>query len=204
MRCEGILKTWSDEQGHGFIAPMQGGAEVFLHVDAFKHYAGRPRVGLPVSYEVETGPQGTQHAKNATPLHTTRVQRDYRAAKPARWSALAMAAIPLWVALFLAMSWGWGVSHRVALAYFAMSLLAFLAYALDKTAAVRRGPRVSERLLLTLGLLGGWPGALLAQKLLRHKTSKVSFRNAFVFTVVLNIIGFVCLSSPVVRHLMGK
>lgn len=61
-----------------------------------------------------------------------------------------------------------------------------LVYALDKRAARRRTRRVSERALLTLGLLGGWPGAVLAQRTFRHKTAKASFRHAFVLTVVLN------------------
>jgi uncharacterized membrane protein YsdA (DUF1294 family) len=35
-------------------------------------------------------------------------------------------------------------------------------------------------------LLGGWPGALLAQDLFRHKTSKTVFQAMFWCTVLLN------------------
>ena len=38
-----------------------------------------------------------------------------------------------------------------------------------------------------LELAGGWPGALLAQRLLRHKTAKASYRSAFWTMVVLHI-----------------
>ena len=67
------------------------------------------------------------------------------------------------------------------------SLLCFGAYAWDKTAAVRGARRTSERTLLLLGLFGGWPGGLLAQRLLRHKTRKASFQRNFWTTVVANV-----------------
>ncbi|MFP5462920.1 MAG: DUF1294 domain-containing protein, partial [Gammaproteobacteria bacterium] len=44
----------------------------------------------------------------------------------------------------------------------------------------------------------GWPGALLAQQLLRHKTSKQSFLFGYWTTVLLNVAGFVAVHSPLV------
>ena len=44
-----------------------------------------------------------------------------------------------------------------------------------------------ERRLLVLGLIGGWPGAILAQRLLRHKTIKPAFRRAFVASVMVHL-----------------
>ena len=72
--------------------------------------------------------------------------------------------------------------------YGALSLVAFIAYGLDKRAAKRAAPRVSEDTLLGLGLLGGWPGALVAQQTFRHKTRKRSFRRAFWGTVLVNVL----------------
>ncbi|WP_461476682.1 DUF1294 domain-containing protein [Microbacterium sp. HJ5] len=72
--------------------------------------------------------------------------------------------------------------------YAVTSILAFAAYGLDKRAARRNGQRVSEQALLTLGLVGGWPGALVAQQVFRHKTRKRTFRRAFWRTVVLNVL----------------
>jgi uncharacterized membrane protein YsdA (DUF1294 family) len=56
-----------------------------------------------------------------------------------------------------------------------MSLVAFAAFAADKAAAARGAPRIPERRLHALELLGGWPGAVLAAVLLRHKTRKPSY-----------------------------
>ena len=71
--------------------------------------------------------------------------------------------------------------------YIGVSLITFLAYLLDKRAAIRGDWRTSERTLQLLGLLGGWPGGYLAQRLLRHKSSKRSFQEKFWMTVVGNL-----------------
>lgn len=70
--------------------------------------------------------------------------------------------------------------------YLCLSAAAFVLYALDKTAARRRKRRIPERTLHLLALSGGWPGAWLAQQLLRHKTQKSSFRLLFWGTVLVN------------------
>jgi uncharacterized membrane protein YsdA (DUF1294 family) len=76
-----------------------------------------------------------------------------------------------------------------------MSLLCFVAYARDKSAARSGRWRTKESTLLMLGLLCGWPGALLAQYLLRHKTAKTGFQTMFWVTVVLNVAGFAALNG---------
>lgn len=67
----------------------------------------------------------------------------------------------------------------VALAPLAVSILSFSAYAIDKRRAGRAGARIAEATLLTLDAVGGWPGGLVAQRLWRHKTAKVSYQLAF-------------------------
>lgn len=88
---------------------------------------------------------------------------------PASLAALFLAALPVAVlAGFL--------PAVLALAYAAASVLTFLAYAWDKTAAQRGQWRIRERTLHAFGLAGGWPGALIAQAVLRHKSKKQAFR----------------------------
>ena len=70
--------------------------------------------------------------------------------------------------------------------YACVSIVCFAAYALDKRAARTGRRRTPERTLLLLGLIGGWPGAFLAQRTLRHKSSKTSFLIWFWLTVALN------------------
>lgn len=50
--------------------------------------------------------------------------------------------------------------------------------------------RTKESTLHTLALIGGWPGALIAQQLLRHKSRKNAFQFMFWTTVVLNCVAF--------------
>lgn len=75
----------------------------------------------------------------------------------------------------------------LAALYALASLACFAAYAIDKRAAVRQQQRTQERTLLLLGLVCGWPGGLLAQQWLRHKSSKTSFLAWFWVTVLANL-----------------
>ena len=74
--------------------------------------------------------------------------------------------------------------------YLTVSCLTCVVYYIDKHAARRSGWRVQESTLHMMALLGGWPGAYVAQRIMRHKTMKESFQRVFVASVVLNILGF--------------
>jgi len=63
--------------------------------------------------------------------------------------------------------------------YAVASLLAFGLYLQDKRSAMRSGWRTPEARLHMIELMGGWPGALIAQQTLRHKTRKLSFQLVF-------------------------
>jgi len=78
------------------------------------------------------------------------------------------------------------LSPLVPVAYAVISIITYVAYAIDKSAAKNGRWRTSERTLHLLALVGGWPGALLGQVTLRHKSKKVSFRVVFWATVLIN------------------
>ena len=73
--------------------------------------------------------------------------------------------------------------------YFVMSVITFIVYAFDKHAAKTGAWRVSESTLHLLELGCGWPGALLAQKIIRHKCRKTSYQIKFWLIVILNVAG---------------
>lgn len=106
-------------------------------------------------------------------------------------------AIPAFAAVYLIATFVGYVPLKVGAVYLVASLACFMAYAFDKSAAQAGRWRTSENTLLLLGLVGGWPGAIAAQQLLRHKTAKQSFQLGFWLTVVVNVAAFVALSlSP--------
>lgn len=74
--------------------------------------------------------------------------------------------------------------------YLLCSVLTFVVYALDKRASIQGQWRTPEFRLQLFALLGGWPGALLAQQFLRHKSSKTSFLWLFGLMVLLNFAAF--------------
>jgi len=71
--------------------------------------------------------------------------------------------------------------------YATLSLITYVVYAVDKSASRKGTWRTSEKTLHALSLLGGWPGGLIAQQKLRHKSKKRSFRTVFWITVCMNI-----------------
>lgn len=70
--------------------------------------------------------------------------------------------------------------------YPAVSLVSLLLYWQDKQQARTQAWRTPEKVLHASELLGGWPGALLAQQLFRHKTRKVSYQAVFWGIVLLH------------------
>jgi uncharacterized membrane protein YsdA (DUF1294 family) len=72
--------------------------------------------------------------------------------------------------------------------YCLMSIFTFGTYALDKSAARRKQRRIRENILHSLSLLGGWPGAVIAQRFLNHKSRKQSFQIMFLSTIALNLV----------------
>ncbi|HWI41103.1 MAG TPA: DUF1294 domain-containing protein [Verrucomicrobiae bacterium] len=78
--------------------------------------------------------------------------------------------------------------------YIFLSCLTLAVYGADKLAAVRGARRVPELFLHLLGVAGGWPGGLLAQRLFRHKTRKPRFQGVFWICAALN-----CLCALLLR-----
>lgn len=196
MRIEGAVKTWNDDRGFGFIEPLHGGQEIFVHIRAFVSRSGRPEVGQHVTFEVEMAPDGKKRAKRVEVVRIKRQGIRKQNHNPAQWGTATLFAIPAFFVLFFITASLWKVPGWVAGLYLGASVLCFVVYAVDKSAATADRWRVSEDTLLGLGLIGGWPGAIVAQQVLRHKSNKATFRAKFWATVIVNTLGFLVLSSP--------
>lgn len=191
MRKKGKITSWNDEKGFGFVSPLAGGDRVFVHINAFANRTRRPVVGDVVTYSVSTDARGRPCAEEAT------IAGVPKAVKPRQSSG----TLPLFMAVGFLLVVGTGVvvssiPLHIFLIYVGVSSATFAAYAFDKMAAEKGAWRTKESTLHLLALFGGWPGALIAQSRLRHKTRKQPFRRLFWATVVLNCATFGWLLTP--------
>lgn len=184
VRQKGKIATWNDDKGFGFIEPFDGSSRVFIHIKALGNRNRRLEQGDVVTYSVTKDSQGRTRASNATLAGLKLIKK-----KPRKTSASAI--------LFALIFFG-GVSASVATGnlvpqvlfwYLGASLVTYFIYARDKSSAQKGGWRTSEKTLFLFGLAGGWPGALVAQQTLRHKSKKTSFRVTFAATVIFNCVG---------------
>ena len=129
-------------------------------------------------------------------MKTPRSSSNPRARQPAQRGTATLLALPAFLCVYAVVTLLWRPSLWLAAAYVGMSLITFVVYAMDKAAAQAHRWRTAESTLHLLALACGWPGALLAQQWLRHKSAKREFRAVFWATVVLNVAGLVVLSSP--------
>lgn len=188
MRHQGRLSDWNDDKGFGFVVPNGGGERSFVHIKAFERRPQRPSNGVLISYEIRRDARGRL---NAVAVRVVAAGKPVPASRPAKSiSRLPRKTLGALVLLATAASWqGKILPDWMLLLVTGMSLAALVFYLYDKNAAQHGHRRTPENTLHLIALLGGWPGALIAQGLFRHKTSKHSFQIVFWLTVVVNVIG---------------
>jgi len=176
----GTLQRWDDARGFGFIADRKG-RDIFVHVTAFGKIRSRPKAGDKVLFRVEP-----DAAKGVRAIDVERCWRPAHLLLPEFLFPLLVVAVfygAYW--LFFSKNVFW--IFLTPLLIF-IAVLTFIMFALDKRAALNERQRVPENTLHLLSLSGGWPGALLARPLFRHKTRKQPFRTIFWLVVVINIV----------------
>lgn len=160
----GRLIKWNDPKGYGFIHPDDGSPDIFVHVSGFLDEARRPKEGDAVRYEIDASgrrPKAINVRGPGLPLPNT---------IPLAYGVGAFfVGLQICYALGLIRLWG------PLVAYLAMSIITFGFYYVDKQRAEAGDWRLTETSLHVLEILGGWPGAVVALGMLRHKTRKVDF-----------------------------
>ena len=209
MTYLGTLVEWNDQRGFGFIQADEGGDRVFVHISAFQPRPSpqaRPQMGQRLQFAVcmegnkkraqqvrwrNVERPAARRAATGAPDRRGTGRRSGHAAGGAHYFVVVGFAL-----LLVGVAMVWGVQPWVVSLYAVLSLITFFAYWKDKAAAQAGRWRTPESTLHSLALLGGWPGAVLAQQWLRHKTSKMAFRLVFWLTVLVNVGAFVWLHSP--------
>ncbi len=181
-RRQGVLADWNDDRGFGFITPAAGGSRVFVHVSAFPR-GRRPVTGCEVTYAELRDERNRARASEVRYLGAVSASRAGASGIP-----LALAAATLFFTLLVGLLVLDELPVTLLVAYGLFSGVAFLMYGADKSAAEQGRWRTSESTLHSIALMGGWPGALVARRVFRHKTTKQPFRTIFWFTVIANCV----------------
>lgn len=181
MNQKGLLSTWNDDKGFGFISPEAGGDRVFAHISSYTG-RGRPAPNRKVTYSVAKDDQGRPRAGRFQYVGAAKV-----GAGVASGVWLAGAIVLAFFGVLAGLFDRQYLPVSIVAAYGGVSLLLFVMYGIDKGAAKRGGQRTAENTLHFFELCCGWPGALLAQQVFRHKTRKGSYQFVFWLAVLANL-----------------
>ena len=201
MRRQGNIAKWNDERGFGFISASEGRESVFVHISSFPRSDRRPNVNEAVSYTVGFDSHGRPQANDVQFIVGRNGGSPRQALRPnvvlpiAFATSFLIALVPLVVIGWLEITW--------LVLYYGASIITYISYSRDKKAAENAARRTRELSLHLMSLVGGWPGALIAQVLLRHKTRKPSFLVGYWLTVIVNCAALVVIVGKEVSPISG-
>lgn len=166
------IAEWDPERGYGYLNTRTG--RLFLHIQDFSARHKKPEVGDVILFSVGEDKKGRTCA--------VRARHAYEGGRVSILNLLLLLAL-----MFLPVlaSFKFGLSPWLIAGYLLIaSFVTFMAFALDKARAREGKSRVSESMLHFFEIVGGWPGAFLAQRRLRHKCLKGRYQTVFWLIVV--------------------
>ena len=184
---QGRIINWNDEKGYGFIQLMPGHENLFFHISTFAYHHRRPAADTAVTVlAVPRQKGGWQASRVLLREHEQAIMEEgiYDIAEnsqPKKLEGYLYAFLDVLYFLGLTL-----ISIPLAISSAIISVLTVALYRYDKRAAEQGTQRIPNSALHLASLLGGWPGALIARPLLRHKLNQKRFRCFFWASIVAN------------------
>lgn len=195
MKFQGKIVKWNDDKGFGFVEPNGGGERAFVHIKAFMPRSRRPIDGEVIVYELAMDDnkrykaEKIKFAQDDKKNHSVHKSKNSASSSSNSRSNIRSTFTFIFFAGLITCILTGRLPPITIGVYLTMSCVAFIAYAIDKSAAQNGRWRTQESTLHLFSLTCGWPGALFAQRRLRHKSKKKEFQRVFWVTVILNIAG---------------
>lgn len=205
----GRVVFWQDVKGFGFLVCQQSQQKLFFHIRDFVSKSARPELGDELRFvpgkdkrgrPIATSLQFVEPHKQQTPANNASqsINLDY-----AEDVSLYFRSGFLML-LIIALLFG-SLPYVLPILYIEASLFTYWLYQQDKAAAISgQVQRLPEESLQLYSFIGGWPGALLAQKQLAHKRSKFRFQREFWLVVFGNAMLIAWLLSQHGQEFMGR
>ncbi|WGV98391.1 DUF1294 domain-containing protein [Vibrio sp. YMD68] len=175
MSIIGRISEWDDNKGYGFISVDKQAPRIIFHLSDLSGHSQRPRLNERVEFTLTKDDHGSFVAKEIE--------------RPIVFGFSL--AITVWfITVVCSAVWLIYYPPIVLLHYVFLSSATYLVYLYDRGAEVENRTRIPELVLHTLSFIGGWPGAVLAQTLLRYQSSEESYRYRFWCAISANIMLF--------------
>lgn len=211
MQLTGTVVFWRDDKGFGFVLCQQDQQKYFFHIrdkasgtangaarplagDKLSFTLGKDRRGRPVADNWLLSATSAEREKPSSHNQTNQAQNAEQIVQASQFALFFR--LTFLAAVIIALLYG-KLIFILPLLYAEASLMTYWLYKTDKEAAIAgHGNRLAEESLQLFALIGGWPGAYVAQRTLAHKRSKLSFRREFGFVIIGNAMLVSWLLSP--------
>lgn len=200
MRHQGRVVKWHADKGYGFLRATDNSKDVFLHISDINRLNKKPEVNDLVSYELIQDEKGRFRASHVA--YQIKPKAISAVEKPKRLNLYFLAFILMFFAFLIERTLKGFLPVPLMFIFFGANLIVFLYYYQDKTSATNKAWRTPESTLHWLSLVGGWPGAYIAQKTFNHKHKKSSFVAIYKLTVLLNSIAVMLYTLPDLQRIL--